>query len=172
MAGVIDYSCNLFRFKLPQTESWRSLPLLKLKQVQGPPTELIYQAPVAQTLTAPILNQLEAVSETGPAVAAVQPATRTLQPLADNDEEPPELWDGKSDRGDRDDDLPDLVCESDSEYEDEEPADEQPGGPGGEPPDPNAPPDGDAVTPAEAEPFAAVCSSTLPAPPRRTRAPQ
>jgi hypothetical protein len=93
MAGVIDYSCDMFRFKLPQAESWRSLPLLEVNQVQGPPTELIYQAPVAQTLTAPVLNQLEAVSETGPVVAAVQSATRTLQPSADNDKEPPELWD-------------------------------------------------------------------------------
>jgi hypothetical protein len=141
-----------------------------VNQVQGPPTELIYQAPVAQTLTATVLTQLEAVSKTGPVVAALQPATRSLQPSADNDEEPPELWDGNSDRGDRDDDLPDLLCENNNEYGDEEPADEQPVGPGDEPPDPNAPPDGDAVTPAEA---AAVCRrlqfdppGTTPADPR------
>ncbi|GAQ93161.1 putative retrotransposon protein, partial [Klebsormidium nitens] len=60
MFGVIDYSTDLFRFKLPQTRAWRSLPLLEVSQVQGAPTGLIYQAPVAQTLTVPVVYQIEA----------------------------------------------------------------------------------------------------------------
>ena len=60
MFGVIDYSTDLFRFKLPQTRAWRSLPLLEVSQVQGAPTGLIYQAPVARTVTAPVVYQIEA----------------------------------------------------------------------------------------------------------------
>ena len=42
MKGIIDYSTDLFRFKLPHSGSWRSLPLLEVNQVTGPPTSMIH----------------------------------------------------------------------------------------------------------------------------------
>ena len=42
MKGIIDYSTDLFRFKLPHSGSWRSLPLLEVNQVTGPPTSMVH----------------------------------------------------------------------------------------------------------------------------------